>query len=146
MKKRFGTVVVGCIAAGMLVVTAAGCAASSSRGQLEVVEAAVRDAPAGLDEVRVDEGKDGLSRYVLLHLIASGDELPAESVAATLQEVGDVLPESYNYVHVAASTASGDRLDVDTVLESLGFSQTYLVNPRMAHIPASALKSFADER
>ncbi|GAA1941750.1 hypothetical protein [Agromyces allii] len=145
MKKPFGTMILGCITLGLLAVTA-GCAAPASQRPLEAVEAAVSDVPAGLDEVRVDEGKDGLSRHVLLHLVASGDELPAESVTATLQAVGGALPEAYDSVHVAASTASGERLDVDVVLESIGFSETFMVNPRMAYIPASAIRSFAGER
>jgi hypothetical protein len=142
MAKRIGTIILSCVALGALAATS-GCAAAAR--PLETVEAAVADVPAGLDEVRVDEGKDGFSRHVVLLLVTSGDELSAESVGETLEAVGSVLPEQYDSVHVAARTSSGDRLDVDTALESNGFSESYLVNPRMAYITASAVRAFASE-
>ena len=142
--KRFASRPLGPVMLGALVALT-GCAGAAPQSPLEAVEAAIRDAPAGLDEVRADEGIDGFSRHVLLVLVASGDELPVDGVTETLDTVGDVLPEEYDSVHVVARSASGDRLDVDTALESLGFSETYMVSPTRAHITASAVRAFASE-
>jgi len=142
--KRFGTVMFSCVVLGVLAATT-GCAAASAR-PLETVQAAVREAPSGLDEVRVDEGKDGLSRYVLLVLITSGDELPADALAETLQAVGEVLPDEYDSVRVAARASSGERLDIAEAVEASGVDGAFMINARMADIPADAVRSFAGAR
>ncbi|WP_156891479.1 hypothetical protein [Agromyces subbeticus] len=142
MKKRIGTIILSCVALGVLAATS-GCAASPQ--PLETVEAAVADVPAGLDEVQVDEGKDGFSRYVVLVLVASGDELPVESVTETLKAVGGVLPDEYDSVRVAARNSSGDRLDVDAAIAASGFDGAFMINPKMADITADAIRAFADD-
>ncbi|KAA1422169.1 hypothetical protein FE697_013380 [Mumia zhuanghuii] len=142
MGSRIRSVVVAAAVVGLLATTT-GCFRTADPDAMEQVQGAVRDAPAGLDEIVVDEGTDGLSRYVLLELRTTGDDLTADVLGDTLELVGRTLPEAYDSVQIVARTTGDERLEVSPALTDLGLDTAYLVNPNRASVPAPALRAFA---
>lgn len=144
MKNSFGRVVLGCVVLGAVAMVTA-CSGTAASDGLEPLRSAVREAPAGVDEITVDEGKDGFSRYVFLVLNVPGDELTPEALTETLDVVGETLPEAYDEVRLVARGASGERVEIETAFAGVGLDDSYLVSPQRAHLTADAVRAFANE-
>ena len=120
------------------------CTNPGASDPLAQVRMAVQAPPAGIDEIEVDEGADGLSRYVMLVLHTSGDQLSPEALTETLDLVGDALPEVYDGVRVVARSAADGRIALDEAVLGAGLDESSLVSPERAHLTADAVRALAD--
>jgi hypothetical protein len=142
MMKRIATYMFGCVVLGAILSTA-GCAQPRDHDALAAVKAAVHEPPAGIDEILVDDGVDGLSRYVFVEVRSGTDAVSDDDLAAILRSIGDALPEEFDSVRLIARAASGERLDLTKSVQNIGVGGVFMINALNADIRADALRDFA---
>lgn len=128
-----------------VVLTTAACAQPVSGDQLEAVERSVRESSSAFDQVFVEEGLDGFSRYLFVELGFTGATIPGDALADALRAVGQTVPDEFESVRLVARSSSGDRFDLEEPLEALGVDGVFMISPKTASIPAEATRNFADE-
>ncbi|WP_157372859.1 hypothetical protein [Agromyces sp. Root81] len=141
---RRRSVVGGVLLTVMLTMTA--CGGPGAADGLEAVEHAVRDSSSAFDDVFVEDGLDGFSRYLFVELGMTGETLPPDELAAALSAVGETIPDGFDSVRLVARSSSGDRLDLERPMEDSDVDGVFMINSNLADIPAEALRNFAGER
>ena len=111
----------------------------------QAVERAVRESSSAFDEVFVEEGVDGLSRYLFVEMGLAGETLPADALGVALGAIGATLPDGFESAHVVVRTASGDRLPLEEPLAATGIGGVFMISPKTANIPAEALRDFVKD-
>lgn len=139
-----GLVVGGVMLSVVLTMTA--CARPGPGDGLEAVTQSVRESSSAVDEVFVEEGLDGFSRYLFVELGLTGETLAVDALADALRAIGDTLPDGFESVRLVARASSGDRLDLEEPLEVAGVDGVFMISPKTANIPAEAVRNFAGER
>ncbi|MFF2369854.1 hypothetical protein [Agromyces sp. NPDC058110] len=145
MMKRVRGLLVGGVVLSV-VLTMSACFRSSPEDGLRSVEQAVRDASPAFGEVYVESGKDGLSRYVYLELVMTGDELSADDLSAALTAAGRSVPDGYEFVRIVARDSGGEMLDLTAVVEETGVAGAVMLDDTYASIFVEALRDFAADR
>ncbi|SFR85019.1 hypothetical protein SAMN05428970_3100 [Agromyces sp. CF514] len=140
MVNRLGRVAFGGIVVALVLALGACAARPSGAEAHDEVADAVRDASPEIADVVVEDGVDGLSRYLFVELDMAGDILPADALTAALGAVGATVPEQYETVRVVARTASGDRLELEEPMQQTGVDGVFMINPRLASVQAAALR------
>lgn len=129
-----------------IVLTMTACARPGPEDGLETVNQAVRASSSAFDEVFVEEGLDGFSRYLFVELGSTGETIPVDALSDALRSVGDTIPDGFESVRLIARSSSGDRLDLEEPLEAAGVDGVFMISPKTANIPAEAVRNFAGER
>ncbi|KQM84308.1 hypothetical protein [Agromyces sp. Leaf222] len=143
MVNRLGRVALGGMVVALVVALGA-CAAPSAAEAHDDVADAVRAASPEFAEVYVEDGVDGLSRYLFVELDMVGDDLPIDALTAALGAVGTTVPKQYDTVRVVARTAGGDRLELEVPMQQTGIDGVFMINPRLASIQAAALRGLGE--
>ncbi|WP_156891481.1 hypothetical protein [Agromyces subbeticus] len=144
MLKRFRGLVVGGMVISV-VLTMAACGRSGDVDELEPVKQAVRESSSAFDEVFVEEGLDGFSRYLFVEMGVSDSEITADVLAEALRAIGNTIPDGFESARIIVRTESGDRLDLEEPLAATGVDAVFMISPKTAKIPAEALRSFGGD-
>lgn len=126
-----------------VVLTMTACARPDPGPGLEAVRQSVRESSSAFDEVFVEEGLDGFSRYLFVEVGLNGEALAADALADALRAIGETVPDGFESVRLVARASSGDRLDLEEPLDSAGVDGVFMISPKTANIPAEALRDFA---
>ncbi|KRC60812.1 hypothetical protein ASE14_07520 [Agromyces sp. Root81] len=128
-----------------VVLTMSACARPGPGGGLETVKQAVRESSSAFDEVFVEEGLDGFSRYLFVELGLTDETLAADALEDALRAIGETVPDGYESVRLIARGSSGDMLDLEEPLEASGLDGVFMIDPKMASIPVESLRVYADQ-